>query len=178
MRKIVYHVATSIDHFIANPDGGIRGFLPDGEHAVEYLETLQHYDTVIMGRKTYEFGYDFGLKPGDNPYPHMRCYIFSTSLQFEKLQPGVELVQNNALDTIRQLKSEEGTAIYLCGGGNFSGQLLEAGLIDELVLKVNPFLMGAGIPLFGSTKKEAQLDLFASKVYDNGVLLLSYRIRN
>jgi len=55
--------------------------------------------------------------------------------------------------------------------------LLEAGLIDEVILKLNPLLMGAGVPLFVRVEEPVHLELIASKAYPNGVLLLSYRVK-
>lgn len=64
MRRLVYHVATSLDNFIAREDGSTPGFVAEGQHVTEYLETLQTYDTILMGRATYEAGYQYGVEPG------------------------------------------------------------------------------------------------------------------
>jgi dihydrofolate reductase len=71
----------TLDHFVAHEDGSLDGFLSEGDHVAEYLHRLQGFDTVVMGRGTYEFGYRCGLKPGARVYPHMRHYIFSTRLR-------------------------------------------------------------------------------------------------
>ena len=86
MRRIVYYVAASIDGFISGPDGDIAGFVEGGSGVDKYLDDLGRFDTVIMGRKTYEFGYRFGLQPGQPAYPHMRhfCFLQYTSI----LKPG------------------------------------------------------------------------------------------
>ena len=61
MKKLIYHVGTTLDNFICQEDGSIVGFLADGDHIPDYLESLKNYDTVLMGKSTYEFGYGFGL---------------------------------------------------------------------------------------------------------------------
>lgn len=78
-------MAASIDGFISGPDKGISGFenVQESDGIQMYLQDLQKFDSVIMGRKTYEFGYKFGLKPGDLAYPHMNHYIFSGSLKLD-----------------------------------------------------------------------------------------------
>ena len=78
---------------------------------------------------------------------------------------------------VRELRNKDGKDIWLCGGAELAAQLFDEGLVDELILKVNPFLMGEGIPLFASVIKQTALDLFDRKIYDNGVLLLKYRVR-
>ena len=175
MRKIVYHVATTVDHYICHEDGSIDGFLPDGEHVPDYLETLKTYDTVIMGKNTYTFGYAYGLQPGQPAYAHMMHYIFSKTLKFDgPTHKQVEIVRSDELNFVKALKMTEGSDIYLCGGGAFAGFLLDHELVDQVILKVNPVLFGKGIPLFGGSSKRVPLKLMDSKVYQNGVLLLTY----
>lgn len=175
MRKIIYHVAISLDGFIAQKDGSAKGFLEEGEHIPDYLNSLSNYDTVIMGRKTYEFGYDFGLEPGQPAYPHMQHYIFSKTLELPPHEQ-VKIIRANEVDLIKKIKTMEGSPIYLCGGGQFAGFLLEHELIDEALLKVNPVIFGEGIPLFGFSKKSVQFQLQDLKRYESGVLLIDYQI--
>jgi len=151
MRKIVYYVATSLDGFIAGPNDDISGFIPSGNGVKKYQDDLLQLDTVIMGRRTYEFGYKYGLRPGTKVYPHMKHYIFSSSLHFEN--PQVTVCKPD-LSIIKKLKEETGSDIYLCGGGEFAGWLLLNEEIDILKIKLNPFIQGKGIPLFGGVKKK------------------------
>lgn len=180
MRRIVYHVAMTLDNFIAHEDGSIGGFAPfaEGEHVNEYLASLQSYDTVLLGRATYEFGYQYGLKPGQPAYPHMKHYIFSKTLRFaSQPDPRVEVISEEAAGFVRKLKEGEGTDIYLCGGGNFASYLFENELIDELKLKLYPILLGRGIRLFGESTKALNLALLQAKTYHNGALLLTYKLQ-
>ena len=147
MRKIIYHIATSIDGFIAGKGGDVSGFLMEGEHADEFMASFANYDAVIMGRGTYEFGFQFGLKPGDPAYQGLKHYIVSNSLQFES-NDDVMLISSGVTQFFRELKNEEGKNIWLCGGGQLAGYLLNNGLVDELILKVNPIILGDGIRLF------------------------------
>ena len=134
MRRIVYYVATSLDGFICGPNGNISGFVGEGNGVAKYLADLADYDTVIMGRNTYEFGYKFGLKPGERAYQHMAHYIFSNTLEFNNPDPNVHVCPVE-VEKIKKLKAETRTDIYLCGGGIFAGWLLDHNLID--VLKLN-----------------------------------------
>lgn len=149
MRELIYDVAVSIDGFICRADGAIDDFAMDGPHVADYQARLATYDTVVMGRKTYEFGYQYGLEPGRRAYPHMEHYVVSSSLEFEH-EHELNLVPDGAADLVRDLKHQTGSAIYLCGGGQLAGFLLREQLIDRLILKVNPILIGEGRPLFSS----------------------------
>ncbi len=175
MRRIVYDVASSVDGFVSHGDGSVDGLLSEGGHVVDYLTRLEGYDTVLMGRATYEWGYRFGLTPGAPAYPHMLHLIFSTTLRFE-LTPQVRVISENALSTIEELKRGDGSDLYLCGGGALAGFLLEHQLIDRLILKQNPVIFGHGVRLFGASSKKVKLNLFDSKMYANGVALLQYHL--
>jgi dihydrofolate reductase len=172
MRKLVYDVATSVDNFIARDDGSVEGFVMEGDHVTQYQQRLKGYDTVIMGRATYEWGYKFGLTPGALVYPHMRHYVFSSTLRFD--DSPVQIVDRDPVGVVQRLKAEDGADIYLCGGGAFAGFLLDHDLVDQLVIKLNPVLLGRGIRLFGASRRPVGLELVDGRTYDNGVSLLRY----
>ncbi|PJN89054.1 dihydrofolate reductase family protein [Bacillus sp. mrc49] len=180
MAELIYHVAVSLDHFIADQgiiDGDISNslFLFEGEHVPDFLTEIQQYDAVLMGRKTYEFGFHFGAKPGEPGYKGLKHYIFSNSLQFESNEE-VELIKGNAVEFIESLKQQGEGKLWLCGGGELAGNLIKHKLIDQLVLKVNPIIIGEGIPLFGSVKPLLKLDLIDMTKYPNGVIKPTYKI--
>ncbi len=174
MRKLSYYVATTVDGFIAHDDGSVGGFLESGQHIPDYLESLKDwFDVVLMGRKTYEFGFQYGVT---NPYPWLKQYVFSRTMT-ESPNANVELVSENILELVNRLKNEPGKGIYLCGGTNLATMLFAENLIDEVILKVNPVLFGSGLSLFSSIGRNIELELTSSKIYDNGVLLLRYAVK-
>ena len=178
MRKLIYHVSTTLDNFICHEDGSIGGFLAEGDHIPDYLESLKNYDTVLMGKSTYEFGYEFGLKPGVAPYPTMKNYVFSKSIKIDsEIDERLTIVRNDSIPFIRNLKNEIGGPIYLCGGGTFASALLDDNLIDALIIKLNPVLIGKGIRLFERSRRQVELSLIESKTYNSGVVLLTYSIK-
>lgn len=175
MRKIIYYVAISIDGFIAGPDDDISGFAHQEELVDKYLNDLKGFDTVIMGRRTYELGYKFGLEPGQVAYPHMRHYLFSKTLHFENPSDEVTVCDLD-IDIVKNLKAEEGTDIYLCGGSQFAGWLLNHQLIDVLKVKLNPLLLGKGIPLFSGVESRHTLKLNHDEAFPEGFFIKTYDI--
>ena len=174
MRKLKYHVATTLDGFIAHEDHSIDGFVAEGEHVTDYLESLKNdYDIVLMGRRTYEFGFQFGVT---NPYPWMKQYVLSRTME-RSPDPNVELVSESILEFVRELKEGTGKDIYLCGGATLATTLIAENLIDEIIVKLSPIVFGRGIPLFSGKIKQAELELLYSKVYESGVVLLNYRVK-
>ncbi|MAE85516.1 MAG: dihydrofolate reductase [Flammeovirgaceae bacterium] len=177
MRAIIYHVATSLDGFIAKEDGSTQEFIETGEHVEDYLNQLKDYDTTIMGRNTYEYGYAYGLQPGQPAYPHMNHYLVSDTLNFENQHEQIHVVRkNNLIETIEALKQEIGSPIYLCGGGQLAKTMLENRLIDELIIKLNPIFLGSGIHLFGGCCEGFELSQIQRITYENGVQMIHYKL--
>lgn len=174
MRALVYYIATSIDGFIAKQDGSVDDFLMEGPHADDFVKDIQAFDTVLMGGNTYEMGFSFGLKPGEPAYPGLKHWVLSSRLDFPS-NDQVERIDHHGLERVKELKQSAGGSIWLCGGGQLAGALLKEGLIDEIKLKINPFSMGAGIPLFTGAAFPAQWSLQETHAYDNGVVRLHYR---
>lgn len=173
MRKIYYDVATSLDGYIAGPDEDISAIPMEGDHVDAYGQRLAGYDTVIMGRKTYEFGFRFGLKPGQRAYPHMRHLIFSRSLDLPD-NSSVEIVRENWPQAIQDLKNTNGGDIYLCGGGQFAGLLLSHGLIDCVRLKMAPVVLSGGIALFADAGGAISMQRKSATLCESGVTYLEY----
>jgi dihydrofolate reductase len=172
MRKLKYHVAATVDGFIAREDDSFDCFPNEGDHVLDYLSSLASYGAVLMGRRTYEIGLKAGVT---DPYPNLESYVFSRSLK-ESPNPRVKLITEDAGAVVRRLKEEPGKDIYLCGGGNLAAALFSQGLIDEVLVKLNPLLLGSGIPVTPGLRGVTNLELLSTKVYRNGVLLLHYTV--
>jgi len=188
MRRLVYYVATTIDGFIAREDGSFDDFPWDDAYGADLLARVpeafpahfhevpltrkenRRFDAVLMGRRTYSVGLDEGVT---SPYPTLDQYVFSRTMRSSP-DPAVELVSDDALEVVAGLKQGAGESIWLCGGSDFATALLEANLIDRLVIKLNPIVFGRGIPLFGSSSVLPALTLVDSEIYDSGHAILEY----
>jgi len=173
MQKIIYYVASSLDGLIAGENDDISKFVLKGKGVEKYQADLQNFKTVIMGRRTYEFGYLFGLKPGQPAYPNMEHHIFSETLKFDNAAGSVH-IEPKSIERVIEIKENSKTDIYLCGGGDFAGWLLDNGLVDQLKLKLNPIILGNGIRLFGNSKTSTKWDLIEKESFDNGLQILTY----
>lgn len=187
MRELTYYVAVTVDGFIADPDGGIDFFPVEGDHLEalfdEFPETCpahlrdalgvdaphRRFDAVVMGRGTYAPALDAGIT---NPYPHLAQYVVSRSLGGVD-DPAITVVADDPLALVGDLKRQAGLGIWLCGGGVLAGELLPE--IDELILKVNPVVIGAGRPLFAGPLQPHTFSLAAVKRYESGVAVMRYR---
>jgi dihydrofolate reductase len=186
-RKLVYYVACTVDGFIAREDGSFDWALFHGEHLTDLIERFpetfpahlrqalgvrdkpRRFDTVLMGRKTYEVGLNEGIT---SPYEPLRQFVISRSIP-EIPNSVVRLHRGSALELVRQLKAEEGGKdIWLCGGAKLAGGVFSE--IDELILKINPVLIGSGSPLFEGVADTRPTSLTEHKVYGNGFVFARY----
>lgn len=190
MRELIYYVASTIDGFIARADGSLGDFPWDPEFGAAlqslFPETFpahlrggrmwrdenRLFDTVIMGRATYEVGLRAGVI---SPYPTLRQIVFSSSLA-DPGHPEVTVVRTDAMDGIADLKRSSGRPIWLCGGSRLAGSAHRAGLIDRILLKLNPVLFGCGKPLFEGVDRPVRLTLTSERPFASGHVLLDYRV--
>lgn len=175
MQPIIYDVAVSIDGFISGPGGDISGFAQEGQVVNDYMDRLATYATAIMGRETYEFGYRFGMAPGQNPYEHMTTHVFSQSIVLPE-NKDVRLHGTSDADQIRKIRIASDGPVYLCGGGAFAGSLLRQGLIDLLRLKRAPILLGCGVRLFGDDAIAPALCHVHTTLHDNGYAFQEFKV--
>lgn len=173
MRKLILYIAASLDGFIAKSDGNID-WLHDESLSIEgedfgYTAFLNTIDTTLMGNKTYEMICSF-----DMPFPYIdqTNFVFSRSIQKEK-HDSVQFIREDMIQFTHQLKNNAGKNIWLIGGGIINTQLLNAGLIDEIILTLIPVTLGNGIKIFEDNLKMNNFTLQESKTFNNGMVQLT-----
>lgn len=189
MRELVYYVAVSVDGFIAGPDGSFEAFMRPGDHEelvlgemadavpTHVLEALgiappgTRFDAVVMGWQTYAVGLEQGVS---SPYQHLEQLVVSSR---EREVPPEITLSREPLASVAELKQREGLDVWLCGGGELAGSLLP--LVDRLVLKRHPVVLGSGIPLFGSraASRRVELERSGARAFESGVVVEEYRVR-
>jgi dihydrofolate reductase len=110
-----------------------------------------------------------------NPYQALASFVFSRTLE-RSPDPNVNLTSADPAAVARDLKGRPGKAIWLCGGAELAAALFSAGLVERLIVKLNPVVFGMGIPLLGRETAGRPLTLTESQVYPSGHALLQYRV--
>lgn len=170
-RKLILYIAMSVDGYIAKPDDDLS-FLSIVEKPGEdygYGEFMETVDTVIMGRKTY----DWVVKQVDFPHADKETYIITRTPR-----PGqgkLNFYSGSLTDLVKNLKGRPGKNIFCDGGAEIVNELLKHDLIDELRLSVIPILVGSGTKLFNDGMPEQTLTLTNSKTFDTGLVQLHYK---
>ena len=169
-RKVTFGGAVSLDMYFAGPNEAIDWLRWSDEAAAVSAASWKGVDTMLMGRRTFDFAMRNGgsLRVG----PKIRTYVFSRTLG--AVPEGAELVSGDAAEFVRRLKSEAGGDIIVMGGGEIGSALIEAGLVDEIGLNVHPILLGGGTPVFRPMARRVGLELVEARAMARGCVLLRY----
>ncbi|MFY0652628.1 MAG: dihydrofolate reductase [Cyclobacteriaceae bacterium] len=176
MRKVILYIAASIDNYIARKDGSVDWLdgVPNPKKSdYGYYSMYNSIETTLMGNKTYQevLGFDVPF-----PYPDKINFVFTRN--HKEPDGDVEYVSKDPVAFTKELKNQRGKAIWLIGGGEINTLLLNAGLVDELIITRIPTILGEGIPLFGSGVKESSLQLTELLDFKNGIVQLKYQPKN
>jgi dihydrofolate reductase len=166
-RQLRYQVATSLDGYIAGPNGEYDWITEDPSLDLEAFAS--QFDTLLMGRLTYELALSQG---GMLKSMGMAIVVVSTTLDPHH-HPDATIISTDVAETVARLKRQPGKDIWLFGGGALFRTLLDAGLVDRVELAVSPILLGSGIPLIPEGRRWP-LHLDNCKTLPSGMLLLTY----
>lgn len=159
-----------LDGYIAGPKGERDWIIMDPE--IDFGALMGAFDTVLLGRKTYEVTRRQG---GGGGMPSMQAYVFSRTLRQADC-PGVT-VSDSPAETLAALKKTSGKDIWLFGGGVLFSSLLQLGLVDSVEVAIIPVLLGGGVPLLPHPASTAQLELATHRIYEKtGTVALEYSV--
>lgn len=168
MRDVTYFVAASLDGFIARLDESIDWLYMDDDYG--FSEFYRSVDAVLMGRRTFELSMSFV----EYPYAGKRAYVFSRTL-LQSPHPDAEVVNEDPARFVKRLKSSPGGRIWVVGGGGIASALIQAGLVDELVVTIHPITLGQGVPLFERHGTEQRWQLYSTRAYHNSLVQVTWR---
>lgn len=167
-RKLVLFIAASLDGYIATKSDSLDWlFKVEGEGDNGYSEFYETVDTILLGRKTYDW--IMKHETGNFPYENKKCYVFSRSSKEAKKD--VEFIYADLVEFTNKLKKEEGNNIWIVGGGELLHSFLKEKLVDEIILTVAPTLIGKGIPLFKEDNYQLDLILKGTRRFNQFVEL-------
>ena len=172
-RKIIVYIATSADGYIARPDGSVDWLdrpMPKGGYGMTAF--ARSIDTILWGRKTYDFAVKMG---GVGVYGKVKHYAFSRQPPSNPL-PGVAFVSEPIPEFVAKLQAVRGKNIWMMGGAEIIASFLDAGAIDEFSIHVIPVMIGEGIPLVAPRHRNIPLQLISARTFPDGVVHLNYGV--
>lgn len=189
MRKLVLFMHTSLDGFVAGPNGEIDWIHVD-EEIFDYVgERTNLSDTALYGRVTYQMMEAYWPTAADKPeatrhdLEHSKWYnrvpkvVLSKTLQ-STTESNIKIIRGNLSAEITEIKHLVGKEIVIFGSPGAAHSLMEENLIDDYWLFVNPILLGQGIPIFRNIQQPSKLKLVSNHGFSSGVVCLHYeRVR-
>jgi dihydrofolate reductase len=173
MRRLRYHVASSLDGFIAGPHGEYDWIASDP--SFDFAALWNQFDTLLMGRRTYEVALT-----RFNPIEKLGKQVIVASTTLDPAQhPGATILRSEVPHAVAALKRrsrptpDPGKDIWLMGGGVLFRTLLDAGLVDTVELTIIPILLGSGVPMLPEGLRHL-LHLVEHRPYPNGTISLIY----
>lgn len=195
MRKLKLEVQLSVDGFVADKNGDMSWMVwPYTPTEWNWDKALQQYhidlqtssDCILLSRNMAGGFHDFwdgvAQDPTDQryafakPITDMHKIVFSGELK-KSVWKNTEIAKGDYVKFIKQLKKKEGKDIICYGGATFISSLIEAELIDEFHLIINPTIIGDGLPIFQTIVKQQDLKLKKVMGFDCGVAILQYELK-
>jgi len=187
MANLVLFMHTSLDGFVAGPNGEMDWIIVD-EEIFDYIgNRVDEADTALYGRVTYEMMDAYWPTAADSPnaskhdiqhstwYMKANKFVLSKTLKGEHLK-NTTFISDNLKANINKIKNGTEKDILIFGSPSASHSLMGENLIDECWLFVNPILLGQGIPLFKNIKDRTKLKLLSHHAFSNGVVCVHDKI--
>ncbi len=171
-------IATSLDGYIARPDGGIDWLTgnDDGNESSNkdygYREFINSVDAIAMGRNTFDKVLSF------DTWPYSKKVVVLTHRPLDisdELSDKVKTASGPPQEIVTRLADQDLNHLYVDGGKTIQ-QFLNAGLIQEMIITQIPVLIGEGIPLFGPVKNDIKLDHISTRTFENGLVQNHYKV--
>lgn len=162
----------SLDGYIAQPNDDLSFLSTVAKEGEDYGYTdfISSVDTVIVGRKTYEWVMN---QVGEFPHADKNAYVITRTAR-----PAIGktvFYTGDLTELVNKLKAENGKNIYCDGGAEVVNELLKKDLLDEIIISVIPILVGNGTRLFKDSRPEQKLKLVNVKTFDTGLTQLHYK---
>jgi len=188
MRNLIFFMHTSLDGFVAGPNGEMNWIHVDDD-MFDFVATMtDKADTALYGRVTYDMMQSYWPTAGEQPnaskhdkehsawYKKVSKIVLSKTIT-EKGLENTTVISDQLADNINKIKKLDGKNILIFGSPSASHSLMSHGLVDEFWLFVNPVLIGKGMPLFKDVTETIKLKLIETKTFSSGVIALHYETK-
>ncbi len=185
MRNLILIAHTSLDGFVAAPNGELSGFVASDENLEFVWRLTDTADAAMFGRKSYQLlesywptaaGRSNATKAEigySNWYNAAEKIVLSKTME-KTNSSNIRIISDNVADEIGRVKQLPGKDILIFGSPAAFQTVFEAGLVNSYWIFINPVIFGEGIPLFKASKTKVNLKLAAIKQFANGELALHY----
>lgn len=172
MRETILYIATSADGYIAAPGDDLTFLAAVEEQGQDYgyARFIAGVDTVIMGRKTYDW-----VLAHVPQFVHADKSTFVVTRTPRPTIGSTRFYTGEVRQLVRELKSKPGKNIFIDGGAELVNYLMHFDLIDVYILSVIPVFLGRGIRLFQDGRPEQGLEFISVKSYPKGLVQMHYR---
>jgi len=182
MRKVIWYNMITLDGFFEGPNREIDWHNVDEEYNQFAAEMLDSLDLLLFGRVTYKLMANYWPTEAaitDDPIIAEKMnskpkVVYSTTLE-KAAWNNTTLIKKNLIKEISRLKHTSGQTIAVFGSAILGNALLEAGLVDEIWVMVNPVLLWQGRPLFAGGTERLNLRRVSSRAFANGNVLITYQ---
>ena len=169
--KVVMYMAMTANGIIAR-ENGREDFLSDLNWKV-FCNLARKKGCFVVGRKTYEIVRKLYKNYNFDDVKAERIIITSK----KNFQPKGYLIANSPKNAIKKASSAGFKELLLSGGGKLNNSFIKSSLVDEIILNVEPVLLGKGVKLFGEDNFEKTLSLIRVKKLSKGIVQLHYKVR-
>ena len=165
--KVILIAAISADGKIAEKTDQSSLDWTSKEDTKFFIEKTKEAGTVVMGRKTFA--------TINKPLKGRRVIVMTRDPGKETPMPGVEFTNDEPQTLVNKLEQEGVAELALAGGSSIYGQFLQAGLVTDVFLTIEPVLFGSGVPLAQGFDRVA-LKLVSAKQLNPQAILLHYTV--
>jgi dihydrofolate reductase len=189
MRKLILSMQVSLDGFIEGPNGDSSWLIKDDDEQWQDLfEMVESVDLFLLGRAMFPGYRDYWkqalTKPGfsSNEVAYARLaektnhIVFSNTVKDPEWS-NTKIVKGRVAEEVAKLKNQPGKDIQVVGGAKLAATVIEAGLVDEYRLRINPVIVGSGKSFFKDQNTKRFLELISTKKLKSGIVIVRYKVK-
>jgi len=188
MRKLKLQMSTTLDGFVAGPNGELDWMnsdiaMEDDKLLQDMNSLIDSSDTILMGRKMTDEFVNYWTEVTENPksrdYAFAKKMVDTPKIVFTKTLdesrwPNTVLAKGDIVEEVNKLKNRPGKDLLVYGGAGFVSSLIKHNLIDEYHFLVNPVAIGKGMTIFSEVGRYVKLKQIDATPYECGITIHNY----